>query len=143
MKVTHIPEVQNLETARLAGPSQSEQAFLKVCCHVPPPMMEQKQEGKYIITAMASSIQVRPDQQQVRVGCLVSQREKTLLDLFFVQVFYTVIGEDRKGKRYMMLCPRVMDHKMLIQTLVRQVTSNSLSRGKETIYITEIKNGVC
>lgn len=58
------------------------------------------------------------------------------------QVFYSVTGEDGKTQQYMMLCPKDMDQNTLIQTLVRQISSDPTSRGKKTIRITQQKKSV-
>lgn len=42
----------------------------------------------------------------------------------------------------MMLCPKEMDQTTLIQTLVRQITSDPSSRGRKTIRITQTKKTV-
>ena len=56
------------------------------------------------------------------------------------QVLYSVTGEDGKTQQYMMLCPRDMDQNLLIQTLVKQVSSDpALKGGKKTIKITQQK----
>jgi hypothetical protein len=57
-------------------------------------------------------------------------------------VFYSVTGEDGKTQQYMMLCPKDMDQNTLIQTLVRQISSDPTSRGKKTIRITQQKKPV-
>jgi hypothetical protein len=53
-----------------------------------------------------------------------------------------VTGEDGKTQQYMMLCPKDMDQNTLIQTLVRQISSDPTSRGKKTIRITQEKKPV-
>ncbi|TRY76407.1 hypothetical protein TCAL_00036 [Tigriopus californicus] len=54
------------------------------------------------------------------------------------QVMYTVTGEDGNSQQYMMLCPKDMDQNLLIQTLVKQISSDPATKGgKKTIRITQ------
>ena len=59
------------------------------------------------------------------------------------QVLYTVTGEDGKTQQYMMLCPKDMDQNVLIQTLVKQISSDPATKGgKKTIRITQQRGAV-
>ena len=59
------------------------------------------------------------------------------------QVLYSVTGEDGVTQQYMMLCPKDMDQNVLIQTLVKQISSDPATKGgKKTIKITQQKGAV-
>lgn len=56
------------------------------------------------------------------------------------KVFYTVTGEDKVTKQFMMICPRSMDTQTIIETLVKQVSTTTSRKGKFTIGISNIEN---
>lgn len=93
-----------------------------------PPQQQQQPLGGSTVNASPSNtggkqvVTVGPDQQQV---------------------LYTVTGEDGKTQQYMMLCPKDMDQNLLIQTLVKQISSDPATKGgKKTIRITQQKSTV-
>ena len=56
---------------------------------------------------------------------------------------YTVTGEDGQTQQYMMVCPKDMDQQTLIQTLVKQISSDPATKGgKKTIRITQQKGAI-
>ena len=81
---------------------------------------EHESECEYTEPAAARQvIQVDPDKQHV---------------------MYSVTGEDGQTQQYTMVCPKDMDQNTLIETIVKQISSDPATKGKKkTIRITQQK----